>query len=781
MAWGNIGQFFDGLLTHRDKFHQILEAIPACVSWISADDKYLYVNSKLAAAYGLTSADFSGRDIGFIKINTPFAQVIKRFRASQEMKFTSEIPLEMAGETRWHLLIAEKSEQSEEILIISVDITTRKASEQGLIESELRFRQVIESAPDAICFVSEGKIIYSNPRMVRLLDHDNAGQLMHKPLADLFNSDDLERLLNPSHLLAEYTLRKRSSKTVQVEIATIQTEYKGLAATLIFARDISDRKERQELISAKKAAEEALTLKRKFISNISHEIRTPMNGVMGLTDLLLKTPINDEQRDYLNAIRKSSEMMVVIINDILDFEKLQAGKMELELVPMKIDEIIDSVIELQLPSASGKRILVEKTYAPAIKGHHMGDPVRLNQILTNLISNAIKFTEKGKVSVHCSIREEQGEQQFIEFKVTDTGIGISKDKLSVIFESFTQASSNTSRKYGGTGLGLTIAKELVERHGGHISVESEISQGTTFTVVIPYKKAKADQVPKKDSQSVSFDKTSLNGLRVLLAEDNPINLLIAKKVMLDLGLVVDTAENGRVALDKLQQQRYDLFVTDIQMPEMDGLTASSTIRKKFPPPLSEIPILALTAYASKDELDECLRAGVNETLTKPFKAEKLYEKIAQLTGKTAAQFKNKRTLVEIKSFQPKHIDLNYLRETLDGDFETITEMFSLFGKRLPTLIEKMNKELNDPIPSLESASGMENVEQRRLKIKIVSHDLKSNFGYLGVLSGAQLAQETERMAKDGSPLKEIHFKMGALVGLIEEVLSEVKRIQKELS
>lgn len=780
MAWGNIGQLFDGILTHRDRFHQILEAIPAYVSLISSDDKYLHVNTKLAAVYGIASEDFVGRDIGFIKINTPFAQVIKRFRASQELKLTSEIPLEMEGETRWHLIIAERSEQNDEILIISVDITSRKSSEQALIESELRFRQVIESAPDAICFVSEGAIIYSNPRMVRLLDYDNSEQLFHKQLADLFNADDLERLLNPSHLHAEYTLRKKTGKMVQVEIATIQTEYKGLPATLVFARDISDRKEKQELILAKKAAEEALNLKRKFISNISHEIRTPMNGVMGLTDLLLKTQISDEQKDYLNAIRKSSEMMVVIINDILDFEKLQAGKMELELVPIKISEIIDTVVELQLPRASEKKIRVEKIYSPSIKGYHMGDPVRLNQILTNLISNAIKFTEKGKVSIKCSVHEEQEERQQIEFQVTDTGIGISRDKLSLIFEGFTQASSDTSRKYGGTGLGLTIAKELVERHGGHISVDSDPGHGTTFTVVIPYTKANPDQIPKAEQMISEFDKTSLIGLRVLLAEDNPINLLIAKKVMMDLGLTVDTAENGRIALEKLQHDSYDLFVTDIQMPEMDGLTASSTIRNKFHPPLSEIPILALTAYASKDELDECFRAGVNDTLTKPFKAEKLCEKIAHLTGKNAALVKKRKSLFEIKSLQPKHVDLNYLRETVDGDMETITEIFSLFNKRLPAITEKINKELNDPIPSLDSVSGNENIEQRRLKIKMLSHDLKSNFGYLGVLNGAQQAQEIERISKEGAPLKEIHVKMKSLVRLIEEVLEEVKQIQKEL-
>ncbi len=395
---------------------------------------------------------------------------------------------------------------------------------------------------------------------------------------------------------------------------------KQLAKTLL-------EKEAAEIQRIK--AEQSEKFKQQFLANMSHEIRTPMNAVIGLTNLLLKNEPRHDQLRYLNAIKQSADNLLVIINDILDLSKIEAGKMQFEKITFKPAEVMNLVYNILHFKAEEKSILLTAEVAPDVPGSLTGDPTRLTQILINLAGNAIKFTEKGSVTLHLSSLLQESDEKIcmLQFQVIDTGIGIAADKLMTIFESFSQASDDTNRKYGGTGLGLTISKQLIELQHGTIAVSSRLGTGTEFNFKIPFERAD-ESVKMEVAAPVYTLDLNMECLRFLLAEDNEFNQMVAIDTLQDLipGITIELALNGRIALEKVQANDYDLVLMDIQMPEMDGYEATRRIRE-LPPPKNIIKIMAMTANATADEIQKCFQSGVNEYLSKPFKPEELMEKI----------------------------------------------------------------------------------------------------------------------------------------------------------
>lgn len=395
-----------------------------------------------------------------------------------------------------------------------------------------------------------------------------------------------------------------------------------------------------ELMKAKKELEESMKVKEQFLANMSHEIRTPMNAIVGFTNLLIKTELSNEQKQYVNAIKTSGENLLVIINDILDFSKIQSGKFVFEQIELQLSQVISTLIELMLAKAVEKGIKLSSKIDKNIPDQLIGDPTRLNQILLNLVGNAIKFTEKGEVKITADLTSETDEEVDLKFSIIDTGIGISEDKLSVIFEGFMQASNETTRKYGGTGLGLTIVKQLIELQGGSISVQSEEGEGSTFTFNLKLKKNLQSKSEEKSIVKKNTDENHLEGLSVLLVEDNLLNQILAKKVLTDWKWKVDVAENGVVALKKLEEHNFDLVLMDIQMPEMDGYETTRSIRKNFTHPKSDIPVIAMTAHALAGEVEKCLASGMDEYISKPFDPKVLYSKIISVLTKNNQLEKN---------------------------------------------------------------------------------------------------------------------------------------------
>ena len=540
-------------------------------------------------------------------------------------------------------------------------------------------------------------------------------------------------------------------KFFEIFYSPIRDKNKNISGVLGIASDITIHKlAEEELKNAKLIAEETAKIKEQFLANMSHEIRTPMNGIIGLTRILLNTTLNAEQLKYLHAITTSSDKLLVIINDILDFSKIEAGKMNFESVPFRIDELANHTIELFQTKADEKllNLILEKD--TNIPDYVNGDPTRLTQILNNLVSNAVKFTEKGEVRMSIRLASVDHTNAIVCFDVKDTGIGIADKSIPTIFDSFTQASSDTTRKFGGTGLGLTIVKRLIDLQNGEIIVKSKQGVGTTFSFSLPF------VISSQENSSINKDtieNLSTSHLRILVVEDNKVNQMIVKKVLSDWNTYAEFADNGLIALQMLQSTDFDLILMDIQMPEMDGYTTVQKIRTEFPEPKCFIPIIAMTAHAISPERQKCLDAGMDEYISKPFEPANLKKKILELTKSITPSLKDitidkpfvNNSFLNLKnnftanngsspgtdglsasnpdekiinsSASGLKINLSYLKRIAEGNEAFVIEMVEMFLNKTPLALEQMNE-----------CYRKQNWEELR---KII-HRIKPSFAYVGM-------------------------------------------------
>jgi signal transduction histidine kinase/FixJ family two-component response regulator len=506
-------------------------------------------------------------------------------------------------------------------------------------------------------------------------------------IARLQNEFDFERKNQEIELL------KKNTEIQEQKIANQNTLRNFLIAIIIliivlliiiYSRYREKNKVQIEIIKAKDAAEQAKESQEQFLANTSHEIRTPMNGIIGMTNHLKDTDLSDEQREYISAINESANSLLVLINDLLDLSKINAGKMTFEKKAFKISDLFKNLIYSLQYRSTEKNIRLLSSIDEKIPSVLIGDPVRLNQVLLNLTGNAIKFTEKGEVKIVAKLLKDDGKNQLILFSVQDTGIGIQESKLSTIFESFTQVNARTTRKYGGTGLGLTIAKQLIEQQGGTISVSSKVNEGSTFSFMLQFKKLPRNIKDQKELSipASDFDQPNLYSMAVLVVDDNKVNQRVAALTLQKWNAKVDVADNAKMAFDKLHEKKFDLILMDVTMPDMDGFEATKFIRKKMPLSISKTPIIAMTASALIGDREKCIAVGMDEYVSKPFHPEELYDKIIK-TIPISSRTKNSPI-----------IDLTMLNERAEGDKEYLKDIMGSYINEMPVYVKEMNEFVN---------------------------------------------------------------------------------------
>jgi signal transduction histidine kinase/HPt (histidine-containing phosphotransfer) domain-containing protein len=528
-------------------------------------------------------------------------------------------------------------------------------------------------------------------------------------------------------------------------------------------QDITERKLADEEISkARELAENSIKVREVFLANMSHEIRTPMNAILGFTELLYETHLNAEQRRYIDAIHFSGENLLVVINDILDLSKIRSGKLSIDKCDFDLHGLVTKVISVMSAKAREKGIHLSQLIDRNIPRTIIGDPVRLNQILTNLIANAIKFTQKGSVTLTVTSNTSENQNILIEFNVIDTGIGIPEEMQSAIFDNFVQASNDTTRRYGGTGLGLTIVKSLVELQHGEISLTSHPGIGSNFLVKLPFEQARAANAatpPQTLPQHESLEK--LSGISVLVAEDNNVNQLLIRKVLEKVGCKIDITSGGVEALERLATNQYDIVLMDIQMPGMDGYEATRRIRNELPKPLCEIPIIAMTAHAFGSDVTRCLAAGMNDYISKPFKASDLYTRILKNVS-DKKDVKDAKQIHLTPPVAPGQIDLSTFRELGRNDATFINELAITYDKQTPAFIEQ-----------LKTYTKSQNYEA----INALCHQIKSSYGILKMPQLDKTLQELSTVLNSGNPpaMIKVTSLVETIIPLIASMNDQVQR------
>lgn len=634
-------------MSFTDKFIDSLK-IGICRTTFGPKAEFISVNNTLVDMLQYHRAELIGAKVADIFVDPKkFRSIISRLKNQQSLDSTEVLLKRNKAEDIWTAIAItvehDPQGRPQYLDVVIEDITKQKEVEKDLIRSKELFKVVFDHTAAAITVTDQSeRIVAWNPFAEQMLEMTKE-DFFNKPLETLYPAREWRKMrkLNirkkgvVSGIATQVNKKDGTLLDVDASISVLKDAQGKVMGSIGILRDISKQKRIHEmLVQAKLAAEEANSSKSIFLAKMSHELRTPMNAVLGMLDLTLDTPLTDEQKDNLKVAKEAASNLLGLLNDILDLSKAEAGKVTIESIEISLREVVRSVWKGLMILASNRGIELRYAVSDDIPPLVMGDPVRIRQIIINLINNAIKFTHKGYVEVGVKVLSRREKECELMFSVKDTGIGIPKDRINSLFEIFTQVDEKTARRYGGTGLGLAISKKLVEMMGGRIWVESEEGKGSSFNFVItlPISEKTADTTSAaagaEGGAAASGD--GLGRIRILLAEDNLVNQKIAVRILEKRGWEIIPANDGKQALDILAKSHFDVILMDDHMPEMSGIEATAIIRNEEKQTGLHIPIIAMTANAMSGDREKYLAMGMDGYVSKPIDREYLFQTIINL-------------------------------------------------------------------------------------------------------------------------------------------------------
>jgi PAS domain S-box-containing protein len=721
----------ENLKVAEEKYKMLVESSTDIIFRVNSEGNYIYVNPNASKITGYSENEILGQNYTFllddkhkIKLRNFYA-----FQLEQNIENTKiEFPiLTKEGIQIWleqSVTLVKTDEGVFEWVALARDVTEKKMAQNYLIRSEEKYKSILENLELGLVEADENNIIVrAYPKFCELVGYEEH-EVIGENAIDLLLDDEAKIIMRQQEAkrqegkpsVYELQLTKKSGEKVWVMISgapfyDLNDKFLG---TIGIHLDISERKKMEEdLKQAKEIAESSLKSKEMFLANISHEIRTPLNAIIGMGEIVMQTDLSIVQQQYLQAISTASEHLLELINDILNFSKIDAGKIELEHIPIDLNKILTHTADLLSFKADQNNVLIQINSDNKANTFHLSDPTRLSEIVTNLMSNAVKFSKDSIVTVNYKISELNDRTDLLYFEIIDKGIGIPENKLGSIFDEFTQANESITRNYGGTGLGLSITKKLVNLFGGELEVESTLGVGSRFYFTIRLEKSNVGISAKKDSSLVNAN--LIAGLKVLVADDNQMNLFLVKALLEKWQAECHTANNGAEVIEILQEQKFDLILMDIRMPILDGLDASWMIRNKLH---LTVPIVALTANAEPNELNKYSEYGIDDYLCKPFKQNELIHVLSKL-------FPDRKPLKVSESL----LDLKTLHESFDNDEEVINQLLDLFKENLPLFISQISQAIKN---------------KDSVYLKSLAHKIKPSLEFLAKKEVARLAIQLER-------------------------------------